>query len=242
MQLVIAGGAGKVGRLVLPTLAQRYAIRVVDLVAPPAEPPVEFVPADATDYHAMRSVAEGQDALIYLATGSTRPLIEGRPMPDWAPSHFDLNVKGLYLTLQAAVDVGVRRFVHISSMSVFRAFMGERDLDDRAPDATSGYGLSKRLGEQVCESVCREHGIGITALRLILPVSDDEWIRRNDEYAEVATAASDVASAMLAALDHQPHGFEPYIVTGDYRERHLDWSRTKARLGWEPRMRRGAAQ
>ena len=86
-----------------------------------------------------------------------------------------MNVKSVHLTLMAARDAGVRHAVYISSMSVYRD-LTQRRLDETVPaDATDLYGLTKRLGEQVCLAAVAEWGLSVNVLRLVWPTPDEIW-------------------------------------------------------------------
>ncbi|MFI6299170.1 NAD-dependent epimerase/dehydratase family protein [Nonomuraea sp. NPDC050790] len=234
MRVLVAGGSGAVGALVLPALAARHTVRVLDL-RPPAEPVgyVEFVEGSVTDPAALKRAADGQEALVYLAMGRKTGWRDGL---EWARTHFTVSVTGLYLTVEACVEAGVRRVVLASSMSVFADYQARDYAAAPQPDATDAYGLSKRLGEQVCAAAVTEHGLSATALRLVGPMSDEEW--QGAGVPAVMTSGSDVAAAFLAALDHKRPGFSAYTITGDHERRVLDWSAAERDLGWQPRARR----
>lgn len=221
------------GRMVVPALARHHHVRVMDLVA--SEGATEFVRGSVTEAADVARAAEGQEALVYLAMGRKSGWRDG---PDWVASHFAVNVTGLYVTLQACAQAGVRQAVHASSMSVFDDY-DQRDYGERPePDATDAYGLTKRMGEMACEAAAREHGMSVTALRLVGPMPDDEWLAYDGERGEVMTAASDVAAAFVAALERPSKGFSAYTITGDHERRRLDWTPAFTELGWQPRARR----
>ena len=99
----------------------------------------------------------------------------------------------------------------------------ERNLDheDIPPDATHFYGLTKRLGEQMCRHAVAEWHMSVNALRLCHPTADDQWRTQTDPAVPtIATAASDVAGAILAALKLRVgNGFQAYTISGDYQQK-----------------------
>jgi nucleoside-diphosphate-sugar epimerase len=237
MRVLVVGGAGYVGNMVVPRLADRHLVRVLDPRPPVAA--VEHVAGSATDYEVLRAGVDGMDAVIHCAMGS-----HDWDTPAGAADTLDVNVKSVYLTLMAAHRAGVPHAVHISSMSVYRDLESRRLDETDPPDATDPYGLSKRLGEEVCRAAVREWGISVTVLRLTWPTPDELWPDwaafgdRETRYATDgtridATAASDLARAILAALKHRD-GFDVFTISGDRTARL--WSTAKARevLGWEP--------
>lgn len=236
MRVLLIGGSGYVAGLVLPALRRRHDVRVLDLEPAPGD----HVVGSATDPAAVRSAAEGVDAVLHCAMGGgdTRT-------PAGADRAFDVNVKSVHVTLAAAHAAGVRHAVYVSSLSVFRDLQ-RRTLDESTPpDASDVYGLTKRLGEDVCAAAADRLGLSVNVLRLAFPTPDDVWpawapppdrpVRRyaGDGTLIQATAASDLARALLAALDHRD-GFQVFSITGDTSARL--WSTAKAArvLGWRP--------
>lgn len=236
MNVVIIGSSGRVGRMVAAEVAREHHVRLADL-APSEQTPgdIEFVSVDVTDVASLRRALDEQDALIYLAMGRN----EGwGTTGGWAESHFDVNVKGLYLALRAAAETGVGKAVYASSLSIFGSFLAHgHELEDREPDATDAYGLTKGLGEQVARAAAAEHGTSVVALRLCAPLPDDEYWAYRGHRPEIRTAASDVAAAFRAALAYPADGFEAFTICGDHEERYVSWQRTRDRLGWTPKMR-----
>jgi len=239
MRVLLIGGSGYVGGLLTPLLAQRHAVRVLD-PRPPAAETAQYVAADATDYPALRAALDGMDAVVHAAMGD-----DLAADPERVAAAVDVNVKSVYLTALAAHRAGVPHLVHVSSLSVYRG-VESREIDESMPpDATDVYGLTKRLGEEVCRAAAREYGLTVNVLRLAWPTSDDAWPawakRQPPELLSTAdgrplpgTAASDVASAVDAALRLRD-GFQVFTVA-------IDWSgrwrtdRARERLGWSPRF------
>jgi nucleoside-diphosphate-sugar epimerase len=231
VRVLVIGGCGYVGRLFVPRLAARHAVRVFDL-APTAD-----VVGDATDLAAVESAMDGVDAFVHCAMA---PGDLSGPVR----ASFDVNVTSVHLALLAAHRAGVPHAVHISSMSVYEDVI-ERPMTDESPvpDATDLYGLTKRLGEQVCEAAARRWGLSVNALRLTWPTPDESWpawarweppeIRRTAAGVPIdATAASDLAAAVEAALTYR-NGFRAFTISGDRAGR---WGTGTAQelLGWRP--------
>jgi len=248
MRILLIGGSGYVGTLVLPLLARRHPVRVFDRKPPHriAEPmsrelaePIEYVAGDATDPGALSAAMPGIDVVIHCAMGSG----DLDPVAGAAEA-YDVNVKSVHLALLAAHEAGVPHAVHISSLSIYRDLL-DRDLDgNEPPDATDLYGLTKRLGEQVCQAAVEEWGMTVNVLRLTWPTADADWpawtrfgdrqlMRTGDGTLVEATAASDLAAAILAALEYRD-GCQTFLISGDRSARR--WSIRKAQrlLGWEP--------
>ncbi len=229
MRLLVIGGSGYVGRMVLPYLAREHEITVFDLVEP--EPgPWEHVVGDVQDVASVTSSLAEKDALVYMAMNTQK---NPGSIPTVANA-FDVNVKGLYFAFLTARDNGVTHGVYASSMSVFSERDGLYPDESAAPDATHYYGLTKRLGEEVCKALVADGGISITALRLCFPVDDDAPPLTDSEFrATTFTRAKDVAAAILAALQYR-NGFEVFTISGDVNERMTRLSKARDLLNWQP--------
>jgi nucleoside-diphosphate-sugar epimerase len=238
MRVLIVGGSGYVAGLILPALEARHAIRILDR-RPPRLSTVEHVAGSATDPGALREACAGVDAVLHCAMGNS-----ASRTPEGARDSFDVNVTSVHLTLLAAHAAGVPHAVHISSLSVYRDLMARRLDESVPPDATDLYGLTKRLGEQVCRAAAAEYGLSVNILRLTWPTPDELWpvwgagqppelLRAADGSTVEATAASDLGAAVLSALAHR-NGVQVFTISGD-RSAGL-WSTAKARevLGWQP--------
>jgi nucleoside-diphosphate-sugar epimerase len=231
--VLVIGGSGYVGRLLVPHLAARHQIRVLDRKPPGGD--VEHVAGDATDLAVLRAALDGVDALVH---GAMAPAHDER-------GAFDVNVTSVHLALLAAHDAGVPHAVHLSSLSVYDDLLGRRLPDESVPtDATDLYGLTKRLGEQVCQAAAARFGLSVNVLRLALPTPDEVWpawgkprrprrVKSRSGVPVDATAASDLGRAVLAALEYRD-GFHVFTISGD-RSAGL-WGTAKAQtvLGWEP--------
>jgi nucleoside-diphosphate-sugar epimerase len=234
MNLLVVGGSGYVGGLVLPQLSRQYRLRVFDM-RPPVEEAWEFVAGSVADLGALARAAEGTDALLYMAMGE-KVFDSGSGIT----SNLDVNVKGIYLALDAAQRAGVRHAVYTSSMSIYGGNLLQRFFPDEGltPDASDLYGFTKRLGEEVCQNAARAWGMSINALRLCFPTADEEWAAQTRcGTPTIATAASDVSRALLAALDYRGGGFHAFMISGDYEQKLMKMDKARRLLGWEPLAR-----
>ena len=233
MHILVVGGSGYLGGLVLPSLAQQHTLRVFDL-HPPADATWEYIAGSIGDLDALVRAAVGMDALLYMAMGE-----KNFDSTSGISSNLDVNVKGVYLALQAAQQAGATHAVYTSSMSVYGGDLLTRYFPDEeiTPDASAMYGFSKWLGEEVGRNATRAWGMSVNALRLCLPVSDAQWQAETRlGTPTIATSASDVARALLAALAYRAD-FQSFMISGDYEQKLMNMSKARRLLGWAPLAR-----
>jgi nucleoside-diphosphate-sugar epimerase len=236
MNLLVVGGSGYVGSLVLPALAATHSVKVFDL-KPPSHAPVgvTYHQGSVCDPDALLAAAKGADTLVYMALASN-----DWKLPTFTGDSFDINIKGIYLALQAAHAVGITHAVYTSSMSVYDGDRYRRYFPDEeiTPDSRHIYGFTKLLGEECCRVACREWSMSVNALRLCLPTSEERWMKEVVAgKPTIMTTADDVARALLAAIAYRGNGFQPFMISGDYEQKLMNMGRAKRMLDWEPQAR-----
>lgn len=226
------------GSLAVPLLRQRFAVRVFDLRAPAGDG--EYVPGDATGHAAVLAALAGVDAVIHGAMAVS----DGAG--DDAAAAFGASVTSVHQVLSAAHRAGVPHAVYLSSLSVYADPVSRRLDESAVPDATDVYGLTKRLGEEVCRAAATRYGLSVNILRLAWPTPDHLWPAWGQVTPPArptgpggalacATAATDVAAAIAAALSYRD-GLQAFTISAD--ELAGRWSTAKARdlLAWHPQF------
>ncbi len=232
MRVLVIGGSGLVGNIITPYLKQDHALTIFDLQAP-SDPALSYIQGDIMDYESLAQAAKGHDALIYMAMGSLH----------WETIHgiqtaYDINVKGIHLALKAAHEASITQIVYTSSMSVYSDLMKRYFPEENlTPDAYDLYGFTKRLGEEVCLNAVLNWGLNVNVLRLCFPTPDDKMDDVEPEHQLLATAASDVAKAISAALSYQGR-FQTFMISGDYQHQQLNMTKANLILGWKPLYRK----
>jgi nucleoside-diphosphate-sugar epimerase len=234
MRLFVIGGSGHVGSLIMPFLAEQHTITVFDR-KPPKPGPWEYIEGSVTDLPHLSTAIQGSDVLIYMAMGAH----------DWnsataIDTSFDVNVKGVYMSLVAAHEAGITHAVYASSMSVYDGNLLARIFPDEEipPDSSHLYGFTKRMGEECCRVAARRFGMTVNALRLCLPIPDEQWLEHNRQGTPtIQTGASDVAAAFLGAIAFRGGGFEAFMISGDYEYTSMNMLKAKRYLGWESQLR-----
>jgi UDP-glucose 4-epimerase len=162
---LVTGGAGFIGANLIPMLLDRGTdVRVLDslITGEPSRlaPEVDLVEGDVRDPDALATAARGVDAVIHLAAAGSVAESVADPLPN-----FETNARGTLLTLHAARDAGVERFVFASTGG---ALIGDADppVDESSvPRPISPYGASKLAGEGYCHAFRGSYGLNTMALR-----------------------------------------------------------------------------
>jgi UDP-glucose 4-epimerase len=176
-RVLVTGACGQVGRAVVPGLqAAGHDVTTSDLrgSASPAHHRIDLT--DAERVSALIGDA-GFDAVVHAAA---------IPEPGQHPPHqvFGNNLMATFNVIEACVRAGVRRLVNISSVAVLGVHYAERRFlpeylpfdEDHALRPQDPYGLSKLLGEQLCDAAVRRSDLRCISLRPC-------WVQDADTYA-----------------------------------------------------------
>jgi nucleoside-diphosphate-sugar epimerase len=213
--ILITGGAGTLGSVIAPMLADEgWAVRRGD-VRPPPDGFGEFVSLDLRRVEDTRHAVEGVDAIIHAAAWHGMHIRDHPPRDFW-----ELNVDGTYNLLEAAADAGVTRVVVSSTMGVYGS-SARPDDDDPAIRVHEAlplrpgdiYGHSKVIAERLAAFFERTRGVRAIALRYGMFVPEP-FARYGVRLLYGGVDARDVASANIAALRRmeKPGEFAAYNV------------------------------
>ncbi|BBG04079.1 MULTISPECIES: dTDP-glucose 4,6-dehydratase [Pseudonocardia] len=177
MQVVVTGGAGFIGsHLVRTVLADRhpslagaevvvldaftYAGRIENLAPVRDSPRLRIEHADIRDPARVREVLTGADLVLHLAAEThVDRSIAG------AADFVTTNVVGTQVLLQAALDLGVGRFVHVSTDEVYGSIDDGSwpETDPLLPN--SPYAAAKAGSDLLARSYHRTHGLDVVLTR-----------------------------------------------------------------------------
>ena len=179
-RILLLGGNGYLGPHVVRELERDCDLRVTDVV--PVSGPHETMQVDAGDYRQVRAAAEGTDAIVNCSV--SRRDRRGA---------FDVNTRGTWNALRAAVEVGHRRFVNTGprfTLAGPRYLTWDFGIVEEIPPhpGTGLYALSKSLGQEICRLFSEQHPIHVLTLIFSRfcephpadgPASPDEPVRRH---------------------------------------------------------------
>jgi dihydroflavonol-4-reductase len=145
MKVAVTGAAGYLGTNLIPLLVERgHEVVAIDRAAPTtADPAVTWVEGDVLDPASMRAALAGTEVVYHLVA-----LITLAERNDLA---WRVNTEGVRVTAEAALESGVRRFVHTSSIHAFDQYRAGGHIDEtsgRSDDpGLPVYDRSKWSGE-----------------------------------------------------------------------------------------------
>jgi nucleoside-diphosphate-sugar epimerase len=242
MKLLVVGGAGYVGRIIGPVLETVFDCTYFD-IKPIKGCEDRTILADVSDKEKVQQAVAGMDAIIYLAmgVGPKSPNPAENPNVNDINAAFDVNVRGLYHFLYASLAAGTKRFIYVSTLSVYHQRWKDIVLDENTPaDSWHPYGLSKRAGEFICGCAAQTHpGACITAIRLITPRNEQDWPPYRYDPAKsrnsCATGPKDTQRLFVAAANFDKPGFHLLQASGDISDSYLPNTRANELFGWLPK-------
>lgn len=157
-RVFITGGAGFLGINLVRTLLPRGYEPVTYDLAPfdyPERDAVTHVTGDIRDRPALQQAMEGADYVVHTAAA----------LPLYTPEDiYTTDVDGTRSVLEAALENGVRRVVHISSTAVYGIPDHHPLLEDDRLVGVGPYGEAKILAEEECLKA-RERGLCVPIIR-----------------------------------------------------------------------------
>lgn len=232
-RVFVTGGAGFIGRELVRQLSARgdrvaAVVRNPDHIGRLRDLGAQPVAGDLGDEREIRSALEGSDAVIHAA-GSYRV---GIPASE-RPAMYEANVAAARRVLDAAIDAGVPRIVHVSTVNAFGNTRGQVVDETFRRDPSAGfvsyYDETKYLAHLAAES---RMAAGAPVL-IVQPgqaygPGDHSWAGQQLQAAFQGSAGviafggtgltfvhvGDLVAGILAALDRGRAG-QAYVLCGE---------------------------
>jgi len=170
MKVLVTGALGRVGAATVTALLDAgHEVTACDQRLPPPEPPAArayYLQADLTDAGHAYAAVLGHDAVVHAAA---------IPAPRLNPPHvlFQTNVTSVFNTVEAAVRLGVRRFVNISSEAAIGRSWAERPFlfdyvpvdEDHPVRPQDAYSTGKLISEVLMDAAVRRSDLTAVSIR-----------------------------------------------------------------------------
>lgn len=222
MKVVVFGGAGWLGRAILTNLeAAGHSVRAVDHSAEAwaswedVDGPWagERLTGDISDFSTVQAALEGMDGIVHAAVYFGQG--DDDPLP------WQINLKGLWNTLEGARRSGIKRIVHIGSCETVHPQGHFFSAEQRRPGGGI-YPITKRLQEEMCRSFWDAHGLPNVVLRPDYIVDSRIGLGRFREKLGPPDHSTrngwvcrhDLAEACRLALERDDLGFDIFHIVG----------------------------
>ncbi len=146
--ILVTGGCGYIGSVLVPKLAQKYQVTVLDSMLfgnylPPL-PEVKVIQGDIRDSQLIRSLLSNATDVIHLAA------IANDPCSDLDPTiTCEVNRNAIIELVKIAKECGVRRFINASSSSVYGVKQEQSVTEDLELEPITLYAKLKAETEQI---------------------------------------------------------------------------------------------
>ncbi len=155
---LVTGGAGFLGiNLTRYLLDRGHEVVSLDLESftYPERDQITEVTGDIRNKADVEKALEGCDMVIHCAAA----------LPLYKPADiFSTDIDGTRTVLQAALDAGIKRAVHVSSTAVYGIPDHHPLVEDDPKDGVGPYGISKVKAEEVCDEF-RAQGMCVPIIR-----------------------------------------------------------------------------
>jgi len=182
MRVVVTGGSGRLGQYVVRELfTHAHHVSSLDSVKPRECPAPTYI-VDLSKFSLLLEHFKNAEAVIHLArirfpyteTGfdaTTQKWHFSDPAGDAERFNQNLAITNNVLTVAAAV--GVKKIVYGSSLAIYGFYYPSTELlpdylpvDETHPlQPQDPYGLTKLVGEKLCEALSQKSGMAMTSLR-----------------------------------------------------------------------------
>lgn len=183
MHIIITGGLGFIGsHIASQLLKEKHEVTILDNKTTSVVreiPGVRVVVADLSDEQVVAALNLPEAACImHLGGPSSGPAAQKEPVKT-----ISLGYLITYNILNFALRMGIKRFLHASSMVVY-GNVGPNDnpVDERTPCyPISHYGISKFANERFVATFCKQNGIGYNNLRMFNVYGPGQDLTRMDQ-------------------------------------------------------------
>jgi hypothetical protein len=232
VKVLILGGNGYLGPHVVKALESKHELRITDIKPPAVKSRHEFLTVDISSLQQVRDAARGMDAILNLSV-----LRNDRKLA------FDVNTRGCYNMMVAAVENNIRRVINTGPHLVVSGPPSERYDFGIGPDnppqpGTHLYGLSKSLGQEICRVFAMSHDLYVQEY-LFFSLLDMDKLTPGADATPFSISWQDAGEVFRVGLDIEltklPSRCEIFFVFADMPHRKFINEKIVRVLGFRPK-------
>lgn len=169
-KFLITGGAGFIGsNLTEAILNMGYKVRVLDdfsngkrrnLSSFESNKNFELIEGSIVDYETCKKACKGIDFVLHQAAWGSVPRSIEMPLV-----YDTINIHGTLNMMQAAVEVGIKKFVYASSSSIYGDEPTLPKIEGREGKPLSPYAITKKVNEIYARNYFELYGLKTVGLR-----------------------------------------------------------------------------
>ena len=230
MDILILGANGMLGPAVIEALQSNHRLRLTDIND--LETQHEYLKVDVSSLDQVVQAARGMDAIINLSV-----------LREDVNLAFDVNFRGTYNTMVAALENGISRVVNTGphftvAGETYDGFDFQLSPDMPAQPGVNLYAITKSLGHEACRIFARIHPINVISL-FFYTFTSTQQIRKTVGSATYITEWRDASEAVKLALEigteKLPSTYEAFFILADMPHGKYVNEKAKRILGWEPK-------
>ena len=231
MKVLILGGCAHLSPYVVRAVEPYHQLRITDIQ--PVETKHESMYVDVSSFDDVMRAAEGMDAIINCSV-----LRNDRQLA------FDVNTRGCYNMMRAAVAHGIRRVINTGphftiAGGTYEYFDYEINPDIPPHPGTGLYALTKGLGQEICKGFTEHHDVYVLCyLFYHFRDHDDPDKGSNHPFAVTWRDAAEAFRLGLEIdLDKLPSRCEVFNIFADLPHQRFSNEKAKQMLGFAPKDR-----
>ena len=230
-KVVIYGANGQLGPHVVKALEGEYELHLND-VKDEMDTDHDYKRVDVSNMDEVLAAAEGMDAIVNLSV-----LRWDRQIA------FDVNARGCFNVMTAAVKHGIRRVINTGPHYSFAGPTYETLDYEIGPDippqpGTRLYAISKSLGQEICRVFTEVHDIHVIMLLFYNFRCPDDHSADGQDFTPFTVSWGDAGQAFRPALsidlDKLPSKCEVFNIFADIPHQKFSNEKAKRILGWQP--------
>ncbi len=232
MKVLILGANGYLGPHVVKALEPHHELRITDIKPPARNTRHEFRLVDVASLDQVRNAAKGMDAILNLSV-----LRNHRQLA------FDVNARGCYNMMLAAVEHGIRRIINTGphftvAGRTYEAFDFAITPDAPPQPGTNLYALTKSLGQETCRVFTQHHDIYVQDY-LFYSLRDMASLTRGTDATPFSILWADAGEIFRLGLEIDlaklPSRCEIFFVFADMPHGQFVNEKAKRILGFRPK-------